>query len=321
MNKKFDVIIVGELNVDLILNGIENTLQIGKEIFSRNMTLTLGSSSAIFANNLSRLGSKVTFIGRIGKDSFADVVTSSLAKSGVNINNLITSAENQTGITVALSYGEDRAMVTYPGAMSDLTQDDIKDEDLHKAQHLHVSSIFLQEGLLPNVHLLFQRAKSLGLTTSLDPQWDPHENWNVDLKALLPYVDIFLPNEIELKNIASADTVEKAVQNIKSFSNHIVVKRGIKGAILFYKNNQIEIPAFLNKEVVDTIGAGDSFNAGFIHAFIQKRSLEDCMKMGTIAGAINTTAAGGTKAFENIEQIKNIAKKHFNYVFNNNAIA
>jgi len=316
-NKKYDILIVGELNVDLILDKIEGNIEVGKEIFSRNMTLTLGSSSAIFANNLSVLGANTTFIGRIGRDNFGDLVVTSLKKSGVDISNLIETPGNYTGITVAMSYGDDRAMVTYPGAMSDLKVDDISDAKLKEAKHLHVSSIFLQEGLLPDIELLFKRAKSLGLTTSLDPQWDPSEEWNVNLEKLLPYVDVFLPNENELMAMTNTATIEAGIEKIASFAHNIVVKQGTKGASLFNKNTRIDMPAFLNKDVVDAIGAGDSFNAGFINAYIQGMDLKKCLEYGAIAGAINTTASGGTTAFESKEAVKEIAKRKFGYEIRN----
>jgi len=311
--KKFDVIIVGELNVDLIMNNIEGTPEVGKEVFSRDMTLTLGSSSAIFANNLSVLGTNVSFIGRIGNDNFGDLVVSSLKKSGVDILNLIDTPDNYTGITVAMSYGDDRAMVTYPGAMSDLKVTDISDERLNEAKHLHVSSIFLQEGLLPDVHILFRRAKSLGLTTSLDPQWDPSENWDVDLEALLPYVDVFLPNESELMAMTKTKSIEEGVNIILSFANDVVVKQGVSGVSLFSKDARMDVSAFLNNDVVDAIGAGDSFNSGFINAFINGKAMKKCLENGAITGAINTTASGGTAAFESKEKVKQLAETKFNY--------
>ncbi len=311
--KNYDVVIVGELNVDLILNGIEGDIEIGKEVFSRNMTLTLGSSSAIFASNLSVLGADVSFIGKIGNDNFGDLVVTSLQKSGVDISNLISTPDNYTGITVAMSYGDDRAMVTYPGAMSELKVIDITDDKLSDARHLHVSSIFLQEGLLPDIQVLFQRAKSLGMTTSLDPQWDPSEKWNVNLEELLPYVDIFLPNESELMAMTNTVSIEEGINKIIAFSNNIVVKQGTKGVSLFSKNKRIDVPAFLNNDVVDAIGAGDSFNSGFINAFIKGKEITKCLEDGAITGAINTTASGGTTAFEDKEKVKQLAKNKFNY--------
>ncbi len=311
--KKFDVLIVGELNVDLILNDIEGPMQVGKEVFAREMTLTLGSSSAIFANNISILGAKTSFLGMLGEDNFSRLITKSLVKSGVDISNLIYNDNLRTGITVAANYGEERAMVTYPGAMSELRVSDISDEVLATASHLHVSSIFLQEGLLPEIHQLFRRAKAFGMTTSLDPQWDPNEKWNINLKNLLPFVDVFLPNEIELLLISGSNTLDEAIQKIVPFSNIIAVKMGVKGATVFYEGNTIHQDAYVNEKMIDAIGAGDSFDAGFIRAYIKGLSVEKCLELAVLAGAVNTTASGGTGAFTSYESFCRTAFNYFNY--------
>jgi len=311
--KPFDVLVVGELNVDLILNNIESMPVMGKEIIADQMTLTLGSSSAIFANNLSVLGAKVSFLGKIGIDSFSDQVTSSLKRGGVDISNIKTTPHFLTGLTVALNYGNDRAMVTYPGAMNDLTIADISDNALHSASHLHVSSIFLQQGLKPDVVDLFKRAKAMEMTTSFDPQWDPKEKWDINLKELLPYVDIFLPNAGELIQFTSHSSVDSALDSIKDFCQVVVVKNGVEGTMMWDKFQLYKQQAFLNKEVKDAIGAGDSFNSGFIYKFIHKKPLKECLEFASLTGAINTTAPGGTAAFKSFENVKTIAREKFNY--------
>src|SRR5687767_11395669 len=131
--KDIDVIVVGELNVDLILNQISSFPEIGKEILAQQMTLTLGSSSAIFASNLSSLGAKVAFIGKIGQDQFGEVVLQSLKAKGVDTGLIIQSSALHTGATVVLNFDEDRAMVTHPGAMDDLHLADISPEQLSRA--------------------------------------------------------------------------------------------------------------------------------------------------------------------------------------------
>jgi len=310
--KKYDVLVVGELNIDLILNKIEKFPEIGKEVIAKEMKQTLGSSSAIFANNLSILGTKVSFLGKVGYDSYAAQISSSLKQADVDISNILKSATSLTGLTVAFNYGNDRAMVTYPGAMNDLKIEDISDEVLKSASHMHLSSVFLQEGLKPNVVDLFRRAKMLRLTTSFDPQWDPSEKWDIDLRALLPYVDVFLPNEVEIKKLTKATTVEDAIMRIKPFCKTVVIKQGTKGAVLWDKTKLVNQPAYLNQNVVDAIGAGDSFNAGFISRFIKHKPLEECLDFGALTGAVNTTAAGGTGAFKSLEAIKTCMLSKFN---------
>ena len=310
--KQFEVITVGELNVDLILNDIEGYPEVGKEKMADKMTLTLGSSSAIFASNLSSLGASVSFIGKIGNDMFGELVINSLSQKGVDISNLIHEPELQTGITVVLNYDEDRANVTYGGAMEALTLSDISDNVLSSAKHMHFSSLFLQTGLKPDVITLFKRAKELGLTTSLDTQWDPEEKWEFDYKNLLPYVDLFMPNVTEFMLLTESKSIKEATEKVKNYSNHVVIKNGSKGSVLIKKNGtETNLPNFLNTNVVDAIGAGDSFNAGFILKFIQGSPLEECQRFGNLTGALNTTGSGGTSAFSSRDKIIKTAKDQF----------
>ncbi len=312
-SKEFDVLVVGELNVDLILNKIDSFPVIGKEVISNDMTMTLGSSSAIFANNLSVLGSKVTFCGKTGADTFAGLVTSSLQAGGVDLSNIIRTKDFLTGVTVAMNFGNDRAMVTYPGAMNDLRINDISDQALMSASHMHLSSVFLQEGLKPGITELFKKAKAFGLTTSFDPQWDPHEKWDIDLESLLPFVDVFLPNAEEVKNLSGEPTIEKALLKIRPFCNIVIVKDGVNGSVMRDKKQSLKQKAFLNEHVIDAIGAGDSFNSGFIYKYVNGKSLEECLEFAALTGAVNTTSAGGTSAFKSMADVRRIAKEKFNY--------
>ena len=312
---KIDVIVIGELNVDIILNGIESFPVIGKEIIANTMSVTLGSSSAIFASNLSSLGTDVAFIGKIGEDNFAQVVLSFLERKNVDTSHIIKSTSLSTGATIVLNYDQDRANITYPGAMNDLRIEDIDFGFLSSARHMHFSSLFIQPGIRNELTTLFQRAKELGLTTSFDAQWDPAEKWDLPLEKFLPYVDVFLPNKQEFKFLTRSNSIEEGIQKIKHFSHYIVIKNGSDGAIAWDGKDLLLQPAFKNDRVVDCIGAGDSFNAGFIMDFINKKPLKKCLETGALAGAVNTTRAGGTGAFENQDTIRKIALERFNYTF------
>jgi sugar/nucleoside kinase (ribokinase family) len=312
--KIFDVIVVGELNVDIILNRIDKFPEMGKEILARNLDLTLGSSSAIFASNLSALGGRVAFIGKIGKDGFASTVIESLQMKNVDTSHIVRSDRYNTGATVVLNFNQDRAMVTYPGAMEDLRLGDIDFDFLAKAGHLHLSSIFLQPGVKDDLPLLFSRAKKDGLTTSLDPQWDPSEQWQVNLKELLPHLDVFMPNMSEFLLLTGTSSLEDGIEKIKPFAPNLVlvVKDGSNGAYLWDGKTLMHQPVFPNKNVVDCIGAGDSFNAGFIREFTTGAPLHQCLEFGALTGAISTTRAGGTGAFANMDAIQKLALKFFN---------
>lgn len=316
MEKKFDVLVVGELNMDLILAGLDKFPQKGKEILAEEMSLTLGSSSAIFASNLSVLGSRVCFVGKIGKDQFGDQILKYLSDKGVDTSQMLYSDTSKTGVTVAFSYENERAMVTHPGTMAELEENEIPDELLRSCNHLHVSSIFLQPALKKDIIALFQRAKNEGLTTSLDTQWDPEEKWDCDWKNLLPLVNIFMPNLEEIKNITRQEELEACINTIKDHSNVIVIKQGEAGSVAWEKGKLFKQPAFLNSKIKDAIGAGDSFNAGFIHKFMQNKTLKECLKFGALCGAINTTAYGGTTAFNSKKEIQQIAFEQFKYRLN-----
>lgn len=313
MNKEFDVIVVGELNVDLILNQIESFPEIGKEILAKTMTLTLGSSSAIFASNLSSLGTEVSFIGKIGADSFGNLIVDSLAAKKVDTSMILKSGKLNSGATIVLNYGENRAMVTYQGSMNELTIADINPDNLKKAKHLHFSSYYLQPGIRKDIGALFKLAKENGLTTSFDMQWDPEEKWELNYKEVLPYVDIFLPNEEEIKNLTDTENVDKALEQLKDYANVVCIKMGSKGSLLHTKDGNNYKEPFLNKNVVDAVGAGDSFNAGFIFKFIEGADLKVCQEFGNLMGAVNTTAAGGTNAFKDYDHVIEIAKTKFGF--------
>jgi sugar/nucleoside kinase (ribokinase family) len=315
-DKKFDILVVGELNVDLILNNIQTFPKIGTEIIADQMTITLGSSSAIFASNVSVLGAKVAFVGEVGDDNFGKLVLNSLQQKNVDTDYIKISQVAKTGASIILNYQEDRAIVTHPGAMEDLICADVSEEMLKSAKHLHVSSVFLQPGIKKCLTNLFKRAKDFGITTSLDIQWDPQEKWDIDIEKLLPLVDVFLPNKQEILAITKEDNIEKAIDKLSQYANIIALKMGNKGSIGFQNNKKFKVPPFLNKDVVDAIGAGDSFNAGFIFMFINNKRLQDCLQFGNLTGAINTTAAGGTTAFYSFEEVKKTAKEQFNFLIN-----
>lgn len=309
--KEFDVIVVGELNVDLILNKIESFPEIGKEKISEEMTLTLGSSSAIFACNLRALGARVSFVGKVGTDYFGDLVIDQLNAKGVDTSMLIRDKNIMTGATVVLNFSEDRAMVTHPGAMNYLTIENIDPEIIDRASHLHFSSFFLQNGLRNDVHMMFKMAKEMGLTTSFDMQWDPAERWNMDYSSILPYVDVFLPNEKELLYLSRENDISRGLEKLAAYSKNIIVKMGNNGSLSYGNGKSVRINAFLNKNVVDAIGAGDSFNAGFVFKYIQGEKIPVCQEFGNLMGAVNTTAAGGTTAFGSYDMIKQTAKEKF----------
>jgi len=300
--KLFDAIVIGELNVDLILHQPEAFPQLEKEILADNLTLTMGSSSAIFAANLASLGTKVAFVGKLGNDTFANLIEGSLNNANVDTRFIKRDPQLKTGVTVILTYGEQRAMITYPGAMSYLTIADIDEKIFQKARHLHVSSFFLQKGMRKDFRGLFLNAKNSGLSTSLDPQWDPDEEWDEHLKNTLPFVDIFLPNFQEAQCISGKADPKEALRYFSQWVSIPVIKMGTTGAMAL-KNDEIYFSPSYQCNAVDAVGAGDSFNAGFVYGYLSGLPVLKCLQIANACGALSTTKPGGTDAFTDSRKV------------------
>jgi sugar/nucleoside kinase (ribokinase family) len=294
-----EVCVVGEVNLDLILYGLPKDLSTEIEMLASGMALTLGSSSAIFAHNLCVLGTKVGFISKIGSDPLGKIAIERLSAVGVDTTRVTQgTGETSTGLTVVLPLPQSRYMLTYPGTMFEMQYADIDMDYVRGARHLHLSSFFLHRALRPRILDLFRQAKEAGLTTSLDTNDDPENLWGHDLHEVLRYVDLVFPNEREAKKIAETDDLSHALNFLAGLSKIVVVKRGAGPAICRSGNEQWHLapPAVT---MVDDVGAGDTFNAGFIYLYLRGAKLEDCLAFANIAAAYSVTKAGGTEAFRN----------------------
>jgi sugar/nucleoside kinase (ribokinase family) len=289
------VVVAGEMNVDLILTGIDGLPAFGTEQLARGASQVPGSSSMICALGLARLGDTVRFIGRAGDDERGRYCAAALRDAGVDTRGVIIDPAHETGLTVALSGASDRALVTFPGAIAELSGADIPDSALHGAAHLHVSSYYLQERLQRDLGALFARAHAAGLTVSLDPGFDPRATWDGGLRALLPSVDVFLPNAVEACALAGTNDVEGALRVLSGLGTRVVVKHGREGCLALDGGRIVRVPSFV-VDAVDTTGAGDNFNAGFLHAWLRGESLVASMRWGAACGALSTRALGGTNA-------------------------
>lgn len=301
--KTIDVTVLGELNIDLLLNQLDQFPESGKEILAHQMELSMGSSSAIFAANLSALGSSVQFMGKLGIDMFGQFILRTLEERKVYTHTIIKEKKLATGATIVLNLGQERAMITHPGAMAEFKTAEINWAEVYKSRHLHISSIFLQPSLKKNIISIFKQAKEAGLSTSLDPQGDPAGEWQLNLPDLLPYVDVFLPNEGELCLLTQQTNLQEALAIVAPYQQILVVKMGEKGSFCIDRLKQRYLSASHTPRFVDAIGAGDSFNAGFIHQWLKGSTLEQCQDFGNSCGAHSTTAAGGINAFNQTQPL------------------
>ena len=289
------ILIAGELNLDLILQNYRSFPALGREVLVDDVTLTMGSASAICACGLAKLGNAVTFVGKVGADPWGDLCKSKLAAFGVDISRVMADPALKTGITVSITSPTDRALVTYPGASTALEASDFQRESFHGFRHLHISSFFIQQGLRPGIRRLLGLASECGLTTSLDPGYDPDEKWGRDLLEALSEVDVFLPNEVELEGVTGLRDREEALRSIANGRTRTIVKLGTAGAMTLEGERVVATAAF-RVEAVDTTGAGDSFNAGFLHAWLRDAPVRDAITFAAACGALSTLSAGGTGA-------------------------
>ena len=294
--KPFDIAIAGEINLDLILYGLPQQMPVERELLASDFRLTLGSSSAIVAHNLAALGSRVSFTTMVGFDDLGRIALDRLSVSGVDTSQTICDPTITTGVTLLLPHGSERHILTYPGAIAALTVEALSFEYLMQARHFHLSSLYLQRGLHDGLPELFARLKRAGLTCSLDTNDDPEDRWGAPLYELLPHVDVFLPSESEICRIARSTELDRAIATLAPHVPVIVVKRGASGARVYDHGRITDVPAW-PVTPVDTIGAGDSFDAGFLHAWLAGRDMVIAARAGNITGALSTQASGGTEAF------------------------
>jgi sugar/nucleoside kinase (ribokinase family) len=287
------ILVAGEINPDLILQGYHSFPEPGKEVLVDDFVMALGSASAICAMGLARLGRPVGFAGKVGVDPWGDYCLETMAGAGIDVSRVIRDPALKTGVTISISSPRDRALVSFAGAMAALGGDDLPDRLLKDFHHLHVSSYFLQERLRASLPDVLARAHRAGLTTSVDPGFDPTERWNRELLDTLREVDVFLPNEVELAGLSGVGDPEHALRRLDNGRTRIVAKLGARGCMTLDGGRVLLAPA-IAVQPVDTTGAGDSFNAGFLHAWLDGRPLFECLQWGTACGSLSTRGVGGS---------------------------
>ncbi len=290
-----NILSFGEINFDVILQGYHDFPSPGRETLVDDFAMTLGSSTAITSAGLVRLGNRVSFVGWVGSDASGDFCLNAMASLGIDTCRVRRHPSIKTSITVALSSPEDRSLISYLGTIPELRGSDIEDRFFAGFQHTHSSSYFLQTGLQPDFRDVFARARRQGLTTSLDPAGDPALKWQSGLRETLAEVDVFFPNEAELRGITGESEPEAGLRALKGTARRTVVKLGHAGAMTLENDQPVRVPA-PRVEPLDPTGAGDNFNAGFLHAWLKKRPIHEALKLAVAYGSFSTKAIGGTGA-------------------------
>ena len=307
--RPFDLLVVGEVNPDVIVADPDPRPAFGQaERIVQDIRLAVGSSSVIMACAAARLGLRVAMVGVVGDDVFGRFMLDAMREHGLDVNAVRVIDDLPTGASVVLTDGRDRAILTAPGTIGAVTASDVPADLLRRARHLHIGSWFLQDGLRPDAPRLLRGAREAGLTTSLDPNWDPSAGWDGGLRDVLPWLDLVFPNETEATRIAGIDDAEAAAVALARLGQGgagteardaagpvpmVVVKRGADGALAAAADGAITRVGPYPVTALDTTGAGDAFDAGFLVAWLEGAAPIDALRAGAVAGALSTTALGG----------------------------
>ena len=300
--KDIDILAIGEINPDIVVSDPDPVPVFDEvERVIESVHMTVGSSSAIFACGAARLGLRVAYFGVVGDDAFGRFMLDALRSRGIDTSACLVDPAQRTGSTVILTSGRDRAILTEMGAIGAMDVDAIPETLVGRARHIHSGCFYLQETSRDRLPGFFAAARARGITTSFDTNWDPTGNWDGGVAAMLGACDIFFPNATEARRIARLDDVEEAARALARVGAAgrtdggpiVAVKLGAAGALACRAEGPlIRVPA-MRVEPLDTTGAGDSFNAGFLRAWLDGADLPDCLRWGAVSGAISTRQLGG----------------------------
>jgi len=303
---RFDFTLAGDTNLDILLYGLPESLPTEQELLADAIAIRVGGSGAITSHNLAALGNSVGFVTTVTTDEFGNLCQEELRRAGVDLTRCIPVTEAPSGVTVVLQHARLRHMLTYPGATFHLSFKDLDLDYLADARHFHMSSYYLQRALTAEIPRLFAILKQAGLTISLDPNDDPTQQWDRGILEALQFVDVLMPNERETCLIAAEPDLDRAIAILRELVPVLVVKRGVNGASA-YCGRDAWHAASRPVAVVDALGAGDSFNAGFLHGFLRNWPIDQALAYGNLIGAWSTTASGGTSAFREPQSRSDLA--------------
>jgi ribokinase len=296
-----DVLVIGEANPDLVLTGDVVPAFGQAETLVDSADLVLGGSAAIVACGLARLGVATALAARIGDDLFGRFVRAALDERGVDTRWIRVDPDLATGISVVLSSG-DRAILTFPGTIASTGPELVDDDLVTSVRHVHSASYFLLPRLAPHLPELFARARRAGATTSVDTNWDPAQTW-ADVDRLLDHTDVLLPNVAELLALTGRTDRDEAARVVLGHGCQVALKDGADGGTLWQAPDLVTRVSAPDVAAIDTTGAGDSFDAGFISGLLGGLSREECLARAVACGSLSTRAVGGTAGQPGLDEL------------------
>lgn len=310
--RALDAYVIGDVNPDILVVDADPVPAFGQvEKLVGTIRLTVGGSSAITACGLARLGLRVAHGGIIGDDLLGRAVLEALHAYGVDVSTISVDAAIPTGATVHLCRGDDRALLTATGTIDRLRAEDVPREILDKARHIHAGSTAIQPRLRPGLPALFREARAAGASSSFDTNWDPEQRWD-GIDGLLATADAFFPNGREASLISGVSDPLEAAHALVARGRGagraedagpliVAVKLGAAGALVVRGDEALHLPAD-RVTVVDSTGAGDSFDAGFICGMVAGRPLEEMLALAVACGTLSTRAVGGVDGQATLEE-------------------
>ncbi len=282
------VLCIGQLVADIVVRPVDALPHPGRTDLVQDLQICSGGCAANTAAVLAKLGVKVRLAALIGEDFPGDAALADLKRTGLDLEAIVRSSEDPTSSAIVLiNSGGERSFLYRNGGNEKLSNRHLPDAVLKSAGIIHVGGALKMRRL--DLEELFFRAKSFGATTSLDTDWDPNGFWMKRLRGALPKTDYLFTNQEEAAMLAGKEDPREAARELMARGAQVViVKRGERGAMLFSRTTEIDLPAY-NVEVRDTTCAGDAFVAGFLAGLSRGNPLGEAMRLGNAAGALCTT--------------------------------
>lgn len=299
---KWDAFIYGDVNVDIVIPGVENFPLPGQEDVVNIMNTYVGGGAALFTLGLGKLGLNPVFQGTVGDDCYGRFIIDEFTKMNVDSSLLKISNKNKTGISISFTNEKDRSFLTYRGTNDEINLDYVALDNVNNSRHIHLTGYLGTKNHNQYLSLLKKIKKLKDTTVSFDVGWDDSGEWYEGIYQLFPYIDVLFMNETEAIHYGRKATALEAITDFSKYCSIVVAKLGKSGSIAIMDGNVYESKPY-QVTAVDTTGAGDSFNAGFIYGFLKGKTITDSLKCGNGCGALSVTAFGGNTGFPKEEEL------------------
>ncbi|MDR7517945.1 MAG: carbohydrate kinase family protein [Armatimonadota bacterium] len=295
------VVVVGSIYCDLIFFNLDGVPALGEEVRKDRFAITLGGGAYITAVGLRRLGLEVAVRAYVGRDILGQFQLDGLRRERVDVSLVRPHPRLGTAVSVAFSTTADRGFVSFAGCAAENARllRDWKWATDPRVRHVHFA------GVRPPFDAavdLMRRLRVMRVTTSLDMGWNPAVYSDPQFREVVTSVTIFLPSWPDARWFTGRATPEQAVRILGDLVPVPVIKLGAEGAVGLEEGRPLRVRP---PEVapVETTGAGDAFNAGFLWAWLRGEPLPRCLRAGNICGALSTQAPGGTTAFPTLRRL------------------